>query len=112
MMPNLVIFIIVLNFISLFDRCRRDKGTIVVEDGGQPFSTMMYIDGRHGTWGMNIRVNTLNDTARLGRRFIAPGKTGRLFLSDIYSPDSIAFRYMPYKATHGRLVVDYFPRME
>ena len=55
-----------------------------------------------------IRENTLNDTAKVGGvLYIPPNKTGLLMKGDCFM-DSMPFPYQPYRATKGRLVIQYY----
>lgn len=68
---------------------------------------MMYLGKEYWYWGIDIKKNTLNDTAMIGIVKIAPGKTGRLFKVECFT-DSIPFHYKPYKASKGELIIQYF----
>lgn len=80
---------------------------INVYNGSQPYNAMMYLNRDHGSWGMIVRENTLNDTALIGIMKVPPGRLGKLFQVECFS-DSIPFNYRPYKATKGKLVIEYF----
>lgn len=85
---------------------RNSKSIIEVKDAGKPFDTMMYLNKDHWRWSMTILGNTLDDTAKIGIIKIWPRKTGVLFTIDCRI-DSIPFNYHPYKASKGKLVVEY-----
>lgn len=86
------------------------SNVIEIENGGIPLRQMMYLNKEHWTMELNIPENTLNDTAMLGGNVhIPPGKTGLLMKGDCFM-DSLPFIYQPYRATKGRLVVQYSSR--
>jgi hypothetical protein len=81
---------------------------IIVKDGSKPYTSMMYLNKEHWTMEILIRENTLNDTALFGGNiWLLPGKTGLLYKGECFM-DSMPFIYAPYKATKGRLVVQYY----
>ena len=83
---------------------------IEVKNGDKPFLKMMYLNKKHSTMGVIIRENTLNDTALMWTLVkIPPKKTGLLLRVDCFV-DSMAFSYQPYKATKGKLVVEYYSK--
>ena len=92
---------------SLQLSCSADDANVIeVKNGGEPYYAMMYLNREHWRWSMTVLENTLNDTAKIGVMSIPPGKTGVLFVIDCKA-DSIPFSYQPYRATQGRLVVEY-----
>ena len=59
---------------------------------------------------MIIKENTLNDTAIVGRVVpIPPKQTGKFWQGECFR-DSIPFDYEPYKATRGKLVIEYYSK--
>lgn len=80
---------------------------VEIKDGSKPYMIHAILNKTHWRWGINIVENTLNDTAQIGIIQVAPGKTGRLFLTECFR-DSLSFPYYPYKATNGKLVIRYF----
>ena len=83
---------------------------IRIEQGGEPLDKMMYFNREHERWYLVIKENTLNDTAMLGRVIkIPPKQTGKFWQAKCFR-DSIPFNYKPYKATQGKLVVEYYSK--
>lgn len=114
-MQNYLFSILILLYLTLPSNCGSVKKdwqaikTITVADGGKSYSSMMYLNSTHWTWGMIVRENTLNDTAKIGIMEIPPLKIGSLFKIECFV-DSIPFNYHPYKATKGKLVIEYYSR--
>lgn len=98
--------------VLLLDCSKRHTSTdspniVRIENGARPFRQMMYLNKEHWTWRMSIKVNTLNDTAIIGRVVKIPPKlTGNFWKAECFQ-DSIPLDYEPYKATRGRLVIEY-----
>ena len=61
---------------------------------------------RYGVQFMRIVENTLNDTALIGIHKIPPNKKGRLYRSEFFG-DSMSYKYFPYLATQGKLVIEH-----
>jgi hypothetical protein len=103
----LVSIIYLLTFTHSCSQDGTDKNTITIIDGGRAKQEMMYLNKEHWTMMLIIKENTLNDTARIGGVLhIPPGQLGTLMKGDCFM-DSMLFSYQPYKATKGRLVVEY-----
>jgi len=108
-----LIYLVFLGISQVLFRCSdssNHSNVIEVQDGGKPLKRMMYLNKKHWTMGIIIKENTLNDTAMLGGNLsIPPGKVGLLMKGDCFM-DSLPFIYQPYRATKGKLVVEYFSK--
>jgi len=104
-------FVLLATFLVIYSSCTRkisEHNVITVNDGGKAFTEMMHLNRRHPSMGIIIKENTLNDTAMMWTLIkIPPRKTGHFFRVDCFR-DSMAFSYQPYKATKGKLVVQYY----
>jgi hypothetical protein len=93
-----------------FQSCKKGNtkpNIIIVEDGSKPYRGVMHLNKDHWKMKIFIQENSLNDTALFGGNIkLVPGKTGTLYSGECLM-DSMPFIYHPYKATTGRLVVEY-----
>lgn len=58
--------------------------------------------------GLTILENTANDSTRVWDKYFAPGQTGWVFSMECYDCYTSAVwttRYIPYKATKGKIVM-------
>ena len=59
--------------------------------------------------GLKILENTANDSIRIGHYLSVPaGKTGLLYIGDNYDPQPFTYKYIPYKANKGKVVIEWF----
>ncbi len=66
---------------------------------------------KHDGWctaGIRITQNTANDTVQFSNYIkIAPGWTGLLYHNDHYGCKPFTFTYLPYKATTGKISIEW-----
>jgi hypothetical protein len=83
-----------------------DSTTIVrINDGSKPYQFKYKAKDGHYRWSIELKNNTLNDTAKIGVLKLKPRFNGRLFVTDWFSKDSVPIRYQPYKATSGGVTI-------
>lgn len=84
--------------------------TITEIDKPQRFEIPLKQDG----WcvsGFSVLENTANDSVRIGAYIhLPPGKTGRLYSHEMIDYKPFVYEYLPYKATKGKIVIQWFVR--
>jgi hypothetical protein len=85
---------------------KSNRQIVKVEDGGKELTQVLHFGQSVVSLAVYVRENTLNDTARCENGIIPPGFKGRLISADWYA-DTILFHYRPYKATSGKLILQY-----
>lgn len=110
----------ILTAILFSDACNKpenpDKYSFIVtitEPGkSQEFTIPLRCEG----WcvrGATILENTTNDSIRIWDKYFEPGQTGKVFSMegyDLYTNSAWTTRYIPYKATKGKIVIKWFVR--
>lgn len=61
--------------------------------------------------GFSVLENTANDSVRIGPYFhLPPGKTGVIYSQEQFDCKPFTYEYLPYKATKGKVVIQWFVR--
>ena len=104
-MKILKCIIILLLFAFLDVSCNRNNQshTVEINDISQSTVVSIPLNRQYSTHYIQILKNTTNDTFLLGIIAIPPGKTGRIFATDLFNkvPDTLEYKVKPYKASKG-----------
>jgi hypothetical protein len=84
--------------------------TITEPDNRKEITIPLHCEG----WcvrGVRVLENTTNDSILIWRKYFAPGQTGKAFSMECYDchvGTVWTTQYIPYKATKGKIVLEWF----
>jgi hypothetical protein len=103
---NIIVALLSMFFTSCNNKAESEKHILIVNSAVNEQLFSIKLKKKFHYQEMRVIENNLNDTCMIGLMKVPPGKIGLLYRIEFIS-DSISYRYFPYKAKIGSLVIEH-----